>query len=38
MKDNKFKKGDYVRYIGTSYPSAKKEDEVDELLDAMEES
>ena len=21
--DNKFKKGDYVRYIGTSYPSAK---------------
>lgn len=23
MKDNKFKKGDYVRYIGTSYPSAK---------------
>lgn len=23
MKDNKFKKGDYVRYIGTSYLSAK---------------
>lgn len=23
MKDNKFKKGDYVRYIGTLYPSAK---------------
>lgn len=23
MKDNKFKRGDYVRYIGTSYPSVK---------------